>query len=239
MRLKPQNSAKQLLEAELEDLRSVRSTLSDEVTDLIKQKNEAEREVKAEGERLMASLRVTEKECASKKTMLLQEIVSLEARKAEALRPLDEKRKALGEREKELDSAYALLAVEAQKTDEERAVLAEKTAQVADLLAEAKEKNAKADYRLARVRESEDLHTKSIAGLNEKWQAFNARVAEWEKSMKEREEALEIREKSLDSEKKWLVTERDRNAAEKRALQSERATIDAAFKEGRKKGYLK
>lgn len=238
MRLKPQNSAKQVLEAEIDESRQVRGSLTEEINALVKQRNEALRQVEAEGERLMASLRETERVCASRKAELLGEIASLEARRSAAMQPLDERRRQLDERAKELDSAYAILAESAQKNDEMRVLLSEKMAQASDMLSEAAEKNVMADYRLVRVAESEEMHRKALSAMNERSQAFLARVAEWEKGMVSQETELSIRENAIASEKKWLVEERDRNVAEKRANQSERAAVDAAFAEGRKKKYL-
>lgn len=238
MRLKPQNSAKQVLEAEIEESRQARGLLTEDINALVKQRNQMKLEVEAEGERLMASLRDTEAKCAVRKRELLSEISSLESRRAAAMEPLDEKRRHLDERKKELDSAYALLAVDAQKLSEEREKVSEKVAEVANLMAEAKEKDARAEQKLARVKDAELFHEKSMSALNERWEQFHLSVQEQEKSMVKRLEDISLRENAMEAERKWQVEERNRIASEKRAMQSERTALDAAFAEGRKKKYL-
>src|ERR1043165_5413080 len=81
MRLKPQDSKKQLLEKSLEAQRTERASLAEEINRLTASRNAALREVEAEGKILMEGLRKLEQETASKKSELMAGIASLEARR--------------------------------------------------------------------------------------------------------------------------------------------------------------
>lgn len=238
MRLKPQNSAKELLEAELRLLRDERGRLAGEVTDLIHRQNELMAECKAKAEAEMLALEAVMTRCAEEKTSLRAEVEALEARKREALRPIDERHKELDEREARLTASRYRIE---QKESELARLSQELTARLeiaADQRSEAMQMMQEAQRRRDALVESERMHKLSLEALNAKWVNFRKAEEETIAKLKEREDALSIREKANESEKKWLVAERDRNVAEKRALQSERAAITAAFEEGRRKKYL-
>ena len=97
MFLRPQNSRKQLLEREIASLEASRSALATEVNDLTVARERA----RSDFERDEASRRdrfdAFERECGERRSALLNEISSLEARKAEAMRPVTDRVKAVAD----------------------------------------------------------------------------------------------------------------------------------------------
>src|ERR1043165_4556962 len=168
MRLKPQDSKKQLLEKSLEIQRAERSALADEINRLTASRNLTARQVEEEGKALMAGLRELESTIASKKSDLLNEIISLESRRKALMIPLDAIKEGLKEREK------AIEAKEKENLDKEKenislqSQLADKQASLCDQMTELDEKSKEIDWRWSKLQESEAFNADSTKSLSDK-----------------------------------------------------------------------
>lgn len=239
MRLKPQNSAKQVLDAELEHLRSERASLSEEVTKLIQERNNVIADVVAEKEAQYASLRETKEKCVSEKTSLKNEVASLTETRKLLLLPLTERENRATKREKDAQEREDICSQKEHELSDLRSELTALREDAIDTLSLAKEKVESADYRLARVSEAEGMNRVATSELASKWQSFREAQALHEADMQKKRDELSLKEQTLEEGRKWSVSERSRLSALGRQIQSERQTIESAFAEGRKKGYLK
>jgi len=187
-------------------------------------------------ERIQSSLIEAENEYASVTAGLKQEVASLEARKKEALKPLTEIRKGLDEREKELQQKADIIEKDREELREERETVASWKADLADQAEKFKEWVETLSVREKGLKKQEDY-------ISVTHQAFNKHVFEKKQAIELEETRLksvkgdlEAREALLVKDKEWIRQERDEIAKEKRLVASERAAVQSAYDQLKKKG---
>lgn len=220
MKLKPQSSAKELLENSLEQLRQERSALSLEITSLLKSRNALQCEIQAEGEALFSGLRKTEQECLGKKETLRNEIASLEERRKSLLVPLDARKAKLDEREAAIKSYETALDKKHHEILSLQSLLAQKNEQVSDRNALLDEREQEIERKERKIQASLDFHVKSAEALADKWQVF--REYEAKKTL-----ALDERVKSLDFQEAEVEKTKIFNEKQKEELQNLRTDVDS------------
>ena len=231
MKLKPQSSAKELLETSLEQLRSERSALSLEVTDLLKSRNALKRDIQAEGETLFASLRKTEQECLGQKETLKQEIASLEERKRVLLLPLDERKKQLDDRELAIKSREDKVSSEETQLKGWQSVLAETTEALANRTAELVDREKEIERKEQKIESSLAFHVKSSQALADKWQVFREYEAKRTAEMDERSKDLDFKEMEVEKEKIYYENTKKELQDLRTDLDSRRLLLSQAQKE--------
>lgn len=220
MKLKPQNSPKELLEKQNEELRKERSALSEEVTRLLGSRNALQRELQAEGDKAFVSLRQIEQECSAKKDTLLSEILSLEERRKIALMPLTARKARLDAQELAIKSREESVSLKESENLAYQSLLAEKTARLSDRSCELDDREKEISRKEGQIKASLAFHVKSSQSLADKWQEFR----EYEANILAR---LAERETELDFKAQEVEKTRNFNEETKKELLAMRTDVDS------------
>ena len=166
MRLKKQSSPKLLLESELETLRKERSSLGEEVTALTMKADLLGRAVSDAQEHHLTTLKSLGEAHGVKVSEMKSEIQSLEARKREALRPIDERKALLDERERGISSRESELGIREENLRAFVSRLSDKSAEIADKEAEIGASERKSLHREQMIAEAERINGISTSELS-------------------------------------------------------------------------
>lgn len=215
-----------------------RNALSLDIAEMTKRKNqillETSEAEQAHGQRI-ASL---DAEYASKKSVLLNEVLSLEARQREALKPVKEREQEVSKREAYVKERGLELDSLARSLSEDRSLLVEKVAEVADRLSEVASREKSSETRLLKVQEAEEVNRRSTEDLAIAWFDFRSTVRDKENAFEIREDEIKRKEAEVSKEKEWVRQERGANVAEKRRNLSDRASLEDAIERAKKKGII-
>lgn len=220
-----------VLDAEVREATKIHNFVASETQKL----NEWKEHERKERERVEKEAEETRKDLNSTISTLRTEVSSLEDRKKEALKPLTERSKALDEREKEL-AEYKKAQDEAKEAlDAQKSSLVEAISSLQDARWEL-EARQEAVKRQEQASEAQAAYVSSSHKvLNDRIQTFNALVESKTSEQAEKDRLLALREAEIDADKRWIVSQRDALAREARVNASERAAIQSAYDQLKKK----
>lgn len=234
--------SKKETEASVTDFRAQlveeRNALISDVTELTKKKNAeilaleaAQKEHKERVDELESAFSQRTKELA-------QEVSSLETRKREALKPTLEREKQCAQRELACDQREQSINQLAAAVEHDRSEIVAKLADLTDRISEAKSAEERAEYRISKAIEAEEVNRKSTDALSIEWLKFRKAQSLSDETALYRESDLQRREAEILREKEWIQSEHKVIENERREIASLRATVQAAFAEGRRKRFI-
>lgn len=198
-------------------------------SNLVLERVKAEREL---GEAQIASIRL---ETQAKIASLKAEIDTLETRKKEALKPLNDVKTALLVRENDvLEREKAITLREHALSAKEQEVL-QSYEDIADRQVLVREAEEEIERRAEGVRLQSSAVSEQAKALTERMADSALWAAKKTREISDKTLILNAREEDLRNREAVLVIMRDEIARGKRANESERAAINAAFEELRKK----
>lgn len=219
----------QTISTKSEEARKKRARdLEDEIDVLTRRFVRTQTECAEESARLTSELIEHERTTKERKSFLTQEVESLEARRREALKPIDEMRveaqekmKVLEAREQEIEKNEQIL------LDREHAVLDHLEA-LSDREGQIGKKELDIENRFAAV-EIEEARLRSLGeGLSKKWGKYHQTVYSANQDLERREREVENVRQANESFKKSLDQIAEQQAKEWRAIKDGYATLQRA-----------
>ena len=189
--------------------------LNQEETEAVQRLNKIRVLEKEENERIAQGLQENKSVYEVKKTILIKEVESLEARKREAVKPVqDIEEKA----QKVLNDNMAVsndLKIRQEKVKQKEADVIERLENITDKEQELIEREGDINRRMIGVKAAEEEIKSSSEKLADKWVKFheevhiiNADIERREKEVADQKKANEIYKQTLDAEKATFATER-------------------------------
>lgn len=173
-------------------------------------------------------------ECLAQKSSLLREVASLEARKKEALLPLDDLHKEIEDREKKLQEKSSELRREEERLNglNEQQILLDKKIKRVDLLLDS------CAFEKRRISERQDALDKRDAALIELEKSSSKEREASALELSKREEALMVREAQAENSLSWVEEQRRVLKQSFAVLKDRQETLKRAFDEALRKNIL-
>jgi uncharacterized phage infection (PIP) family protein YhgE len=204
--------------------------LNDEESASVKRLNEAHAKEESEKGRIAKDLIDHQRSTDLRKKELAQEVLALEERRKDALKPIHETQlevekrlKEVAEKENQLESDRIALA-------EARAELSERLEDVSDREAENSEKSRELDDREWMIKAEESKLAESAQSLAEKWSKYHKEIHEANASILQREKDVENGRKSNESVRQSNAEESNLLVQERRALHDGYIALEQAKK---------
>ena len=176
----------------------VRKLIEEEAT-VTKRLNDILEKEKVEKKRIADERAVDDGQLAVKKSVLAQEVESLEARKAEALKPIDEKRKEAEKLLADANTAWSDIGKIRAALDERDLSLRERAEAIVDRDEESVERAKNLDGREIGVASAENEVKKSTENLSKSWIEYHKQVHDKTAELDSRELRLVASEKANDT----------------------------------------
>lgn len=231
MLLLSQEGVSKELSAEERERKARIKQLRDEETAAVRSFGETQERIRSETYRLQTEFENTEEEYQLKKTALFQEVQSLEARRADALKPIKEQqqaielaRKAVHEREQELEVKKTLL----QRLEQD---LTERMERLADRVDAATLLEEELADRSVGVENAEKILKESSKQLSIRWTEYHQAFLEASQAMALREAEVKKQEHANSVFKKTLDNEAEKHKEERRAIRDGYKSLAKARKE--------
>jgi chromosome segregation ATPase len=174
----------------------------------------------------------------AKRTALEKEIGGLEARKAEALKPIDDLKKALEARKAEFDSLQTTFDFQEQTLLDKETRLGKELDQLGNLRVQMAEERERFDLKLFGLKAQENAVNEGFQTLKSQWNDFTSYanasaqlISDWQRELGQREQAFNILQSEIQNQKKDIELNRTR-------LIDLQGTIQSAFAEAREKNLL-
>jgi hypothetical protein len=200
-------------------------------TELIRSVNKKKEEFEIEKKRIDNNLREYKKNNELKKRELEKDVLSLESRRADAMKPIKHLAK-----EAELKMEKALNKEKENEEEENRLKkennsLLDRLDSLSDKEQEIKEQEEDLNSRQKKVKLSEESNKQSTKTLNKAWSKFHKDANEINRKLLIRKNNVEIKEKSNEEFKKLLDEKESKLKQEKIAIQDSRGVLERAWKQ--------
>lgn len=201
MQLLPAEKVKSNDNRKAEELRAGIDKLNREEADVIKRVNLIKEEEATARNNMQTALSTMEVQFLERKMALESEVATLEERKKEAMRPVDEILARAQKREDAVALRESALTQKESEVKEQRNGLVERLQEVSDREQLCAEKEADLIKRETKIKSAEEEIAKSTIGLSDKWveyhgavHASNERIARREKEIEDREKVIETKQ---------------------------------------------
>lgn len=231
MRLLPKNTVKVQERAYTEALEHERSTLANAVSVTTQQLNNLKAEYETNSVRLRADYAEEYRLLRIRRDDLSASVQALEARQVEALKPLHERVKEIERLEEEVRTKMEQVAITRADLAHERQDLVVRTAAVIDRAQQVKQEEMDWHRRTQRLAEAEELNRLGTEGLSLAWEHFRKGSVNKEAELSVLQTMLTAEQVGISKEKEWIVMAKATLADERTKLESDKATLEVAFKE--------
>lgn len=162
---------------------------------------------------------------------LKQEVGQLEARKHQALIPIEERERASLEVAEKLSAKEIELKAEFEKVDKLLISLEERLSAVAEREAEAEKTSRNQFHAQNGINIQSELIKSQTAELNDKMKQSLAEIEEKNRKVLIREQNVTRKESALDDKVKWIMETEEGFEAQRRELRDKYATLEATIQE--------